>query len=161
MELCPCASGLPYAECCQPVVAGKKNALTAEATMRARYSAFVKGEISFIKSTYNPQELEQFDEEGITRWAKESEWKGLEIRQVQKGKETDSEGVVEFIAKYAIGGVQQNHHEISEFKKIDGKWFFMDGKIVGSTVSRTTPKVGRNDACPCGSGKKFKKCCAR
>ena len=27
------------------------------------------------------------------------------------------------------------------------------------TVVRTGPKVGRNDPCPCGSGKKFKKCC--
>ena len=27
------------------------------------------------------------------------------------------------------------------------------------TVTRDTPKVGRNDPCPCGSGKKFKKCC--
>ena len=26
-------------------------------------------------------------------------------------------------------------------------------------VRRETPKVGRNEACPCGSGKKFKKCC--
>jgi len=26
-------------------------------------------------------------------------------------------------------------------------------------VVRATPKVGRNDPCPCGSGKKFKKCC--
>lgn len=26
-------------------------------------------------------------------------------------------------------------------------------------VVRQHPKVGRNDPCPCGSGKKFKKCC--
>jgi len=26
---------------------------------------------------------------------------------------------------------------------------------------RTGPKVGRNDPCPCGSGKKFKHCCGR
>ncbi len=26
-------------------------------------------------------------------------------------------------------------------------------------VVHTTPKVGRNDPCPCGSGKKHKKCC--
>ena len=26
-------------------------------------------------------------------------------------------------------------------------------------VRRAEPKVGRNDPCPCGSGKKFKKCC--
>ena len=30
----------------------------------------------------------------------------------------------------------------------------------GFTARRATPKVGRNDACPCGSGKKYKKCCA-
>lgn len=28
-----------------------------------------------------------------------------------------------------------------------------------SIVQRAEPKVGRNDPCPCGSGKKFKKCC--
>ncbi len=29
------------------------------------------------------------------------------------------------------------------------------------TIVRETPKVGRNDPCPCGSGKKYKKCCGR
>ncbi|MCL2318567.1 MAG: SEC-C metal-binding domain-containing protein, partial [Treponema sp.] len=29
------------------------------------------------------------------------------------------------------------------------------------TVVRSAPKVGRNDPCPCGSGKKYKKCCGR
>ena len=29
------------------------------------------------------------------------------------------------------------------------------------TVRRATPKVGRNDPCPCGSGKKYKFCCGR
>ena len=28
----------------------------------------------------------------------------------------------------------------------------------GETVRREKPKVGRNDPCPCGSGKKYKKC---
>ncbi len=30
-----------------------------------------------------------------------------------------------------------------------------------TTIKRTTPKVGRNDPCPCGSGKKYKNCCGR
>jgi len=30
---------------------------------------------------------------------------------------------------------------------------------LASAMQRTEPKVGRNDPCPCGSGKKFKKCC--
>ena len=29
------------------------------------------------------------------------------------------------------------------------------------TIKREEPKVGRNDPCPCGSGKKYKKCCGR
>jgi len=32
-----------------------------------------------------------------------------------------------------------------------------DGK--GVTVRRDGKKVGRNDPCPCGSGKKYKRCC--
>jgi len=30
-----------------------------------------------------------------------------------------------------------------------------------TTSRRIAPKIGRNDPCPCGSGKKFKHCCAR
>ena len=29
------------------------------------------------------------------------------------------------------------------------------------TVRRAAPKIGRNDPCPCGSGKKYKKCCGK
>ena len=37
----------------------------------------------------------------------------------------------------------------------------MAGKGSGETVVKDEPKVGRNDPCPCGSGKKYKKCCGR
>ena len=30
-----------------------------------------------------------------------------------------------------------------------------------TTLRRTAPKIGRNDPCPCGSGRKFKQCCGR
>ena len=36
-----------------------------------------------------------------------------------------------------------------------------EGKAAVKTIVRDTPKVGRNDPCPCGSGKKYKKCCGR
>jgi hypothetical protein len=29
----------------------------------------------------------------------------------------------------------------------------------GFTIQRSTPRTGRNDPCPCGSGKKYKRCC--
>ncbi len=34
-----------------------------------------------------------------------------------------------------------------------------EGNATPKTIKRTQPKVGRNDPCPCGSGKKYKKCC--
>jgi uncharacterized protein len=37
-------------------------------------------------------------------------------------------------------------------------WF---ERSIPETVRRASPKVGRNDPCPCGSGKKFKNCCGR
>jgi preprotein translocase subunit SecA len=30
-----------------------------------------------------------------------------------------------------------------------------------ATIVRGVPRVGRNDPCPCGSGKKYKKCCGK
>ena len=36
-----------------------------------------------------------------------------------------------------------------------------DSAMKTTTVVRTTPKIGRNDPCPCGSGKKYKNCCGR
>jgi uncharacterized protein len=37
--------------------------------------------------------------------------------------------------------------------------FFKPVKIPSSTFVHATSKVGRNQPCPCGSGKKYKKCC--
>jgi len=72
----------------------------------------------------------------------------------EKGESSDSEGVVEFAADYQGGQL----HERSRFLKEEGKWFYLNGDILPPV---TAAKVGRNDPCPCGSGKKFKKCCGR
>lgn len=39
--------------------------------------------------------------------------------------------------------------------------FWQTKRTPQSPVKRDTPKVGRNDPCPCGSGKKFKQCCGK
>lgn len=36
-----------------------------------------------------------------------------------------------------------------------------DQPVIQGTYKRIGPKIGRNDPCPCGSGKKYKKCCGR
>ena len=66
------------------------------------------------------------------------------------------------MAHYASNGEKVDHNEHSYFKKIDGEWKFIDGKIENlDPYVREEPKIGRNDPCPCGSGKKYKKCCGK
>lgn len=126
--------------------------------MRSRYSAFTVADVEYIEKTTDPSARSTFDRAGTTEWAKRSEWLGLQIVSTSGGTEADSKGEVEFIANYRIDDQDQAHHERAEFKKRDGQWFFVDGKLVRQPV-RVEQKAGRNDPCPCGSGKKFKKCC--
>lgn len=159
MSNCPCGSKRAYSECCENLHKGE-NATTAEALMRARYSAFEKNEINYLSKTHKPG-TEDFDEDEARAWATNSTWKGLEIVSTKNGLESDSEGIVEFKALYTDAeGKDIIHHEISNFIKIENQWFYSEGQIVGAgPLVRATPKVGRNEPCPCGSGKKFKKCC--
>ncbi len=80
---------------------------------------------------------------------------------VEKGGVADEEGVVEFIASYTMDKLKDQHRERAKFKKKDGVWLYEDGDIVPTTIVRSGPKVGRNDPCPCGSGKKYKHCCGK
>ena len=76
----------------------------------------------------------------------------------EAGGPDDQEGVVEFIARYRTGGSAHAHHERSRFRRVDGRWYFVDGQMVKPTPVRAAPTVGRNAPCPCGSGKKYKRC---
>jgi len=167
---CPCESNQNYKQCCEPYIKGSKNPLTAEALMRSRYTAYSEGNIKYIRETLAPETRKDFDEESAKAWATGSEWLGLKILSSKKGRENDSKGTVEFNVKYRAEGKVVEHHEVSQFRKEGDCWYFVDGEAhtheeghghseSHSPIVREGPKVGRNDPCSCGSGKKFKKCC--
>lgn len=159
-NLCPCGSEKNYSDCCQPLIKGEKKAETAEALMRARYTAHVKTEVDFIHDTTHPKKRGGFDRKQVTAWSKKSEWLSLNINAKEAGGPEDETGTVEFTARYREKEKLVEHHEIAEFARKDGTWFFLDGNPVRPVQSiRQGPKTGRNDPCPCGSGKKYKKCC--
>jgi len=158
---CPCGSKSAYAECCEPLHKGVREAKTAEELMRSRYAAFAMQEIDYIVDTAHPDAQKDLKRDEIETWSKNSTWNGFEIIDVQGGGEDDDQGLVEFIAWYDDPeGEETEHHEKSVFTREDGVWKFLDG-MPGrqEPYRREEPKVGRNDPCPCGSGKKFKKCC--
>lgn len=157
-ELCPCCSQLAYDACCGPLISGAARAETAEQLMRSRYSAYVKGEMGYLFETTHPDGRKGYDHDGTKEWSENSEWQKLEILAVRGGAAGDQVGEVEFKAYYEGKGAQHIHHEVGVFRKLEDVWFFTDGKIVGNVPIRST-KVGRNEPCTCGSGKKYKKCC--
>lgn len=128
--------------------------------MRSRYTAYALEEIDYLKETLTPAQQEDFSADDTRKWARESTWNGLEIRNVEAGGEADDHGKVEFAAHFTAQGKKQTHFEIALFEKNDGQWRYSGmEEVEGQTVRRETPKIGRNDPCPCGSGKKYKKCC--
>jgi len=160
MSLCPCQSGKEYDACCGPIISGNQDAPTAEALMRSRYSAYARGAIDHLTNSLHPEQRHDYDPASVEQWANNAEWLKLEIIHTDAGGEQDEQGSVEFIATYREKGITHTHHEQAEFSRLKGKWYFTDGKLVTpGTVRNPNPKVGRNDPCPCGSGKKYKKCC--
>ncbi|MBI9080939.1 MAG: YchJ family protein [Pseudodesulfovibrio sp.] len=156
---CPCGSGKDHAECCTPYISGEKPAPTAEALMRSRYSAYVFKDLDYLKESLAPEALDGHEEDSVKEWAEKAEWLGLEIHDTWAGGEGDEAGIVEFSANYIIDGETLAHRERAEFKRIGEHWRYVDGNMASAQPIRKETKVGRNEPCPCGSGKKFKKCC--
>lgn len=156
---CHCGSEKSFETCCKPLIEGKEQASTAEQLMRSRYSAFVLGDVDYIINTHDPKTRGEVNREDTEAWAKQSTWTGLEILELEAGAENDTEGRVDFVANYELKGTAVAHRESAIFRKEGQRWFFVDGvQLAGPPVRREEPKVGRNDTCPCGSGKKYKKC---
>jgi SEC-C motif domain protein len=115
--------------------------------MRSRYTAYVRGAIDYLIETHDPATRGAIDRAAIARWSAETAWRGLEIVDVVRGGERDSDGIVEFIAHGSTRGAPFAQRERSRFRRVDGSWRYTDAV-----------KPNRNDACPCGSGKKYKRC---
>ncbi|MBB3232946.1 YchJ family protein [Halomonas stenophila] len=144
---CPCGSGLPLADCCGPYHRGEP-APTPEALMRSRYSAFALGLTDYLLATWAPETRPaSLPPDDATRWV------GLEILDHEHAGDT---GRVHFRATFREGRRWGVLEEVSRFRREAGRWRYVDG---APSVTRLKP--GRNDPCPCGSGRKGKACCVR
>jgi SEC-C motif-containing protein len=161
---CPCGSGEEPGTCCSPIIVGEKKAETPEQLMRARYSAFVFGDVDFVVGSNHSETRDEVDIDEVARWSADSEWLGLKIMDSSDVSPEDSEGTVTFRARYQTHGHLTDHRERSLFKREGGEWKFHSVLTLDPDAPELVPvqsaaeSVGRNDPCPCGSGLKYKKC---
>ncbi|PKQ77410.1 SecC motif-containing protein [Aeromonas sobria] len=150
MNLCPCGSTLSLELCCGSRHCGAV-ADTPEQLMRSRYSAFVLGLGEYLVHSWHPTHLGGLTAADLSQ--NDTCWDGLEIIASQGGPD-DEIGMVEFKAWFLEGDERHCLHERSRFARYQGRWVYTEGEQDPAPL-----KAGRNDPCPCGSGKKHKKCC--
>ncbi len=155
MNTCPCGSDVEYSLCCEPYLLGSQLPQTPEALMRSRYTAYSMANIDYIKKTMRDKASVGFQGEVARKWAKRVCWINLCVHKAFH--ESPSKGFVEFTATYVDGERLQLMHELSEFKREGGQWFYVNGTHL-ETQQSSPSKIVRNTQCPCGSQKKFKNC---
>ena len=118
--------------------------------MRSRYSAYVRRDADYLRETWHPEHRPaDLGTPSDTRWL------GLEILDSVGKADT---AVVEFEARFLADGKVEAIHERSDFVRQQGRWLYTRGDLLPPTFKPWKP--GRNETCPCGSGRKFKRCCA-
>lgn len=160
---CLCSTGLLASQCCQRFHSGEF-APTAEALMRSRYVAYAEQRLGYLRDTWHPDTRPaQLDHDANTHWRRlqilQSSPDGDLGSSLGLGDSLDSDkDRVHFRATFYLdtqAGKQWGVlEEVSLFVREAGCWLYHSGD-----VSHHTFKPGRNDPCPCGSGKKLKKCC--
>lgn len=114
--------------------------------MRSRYTAFVQGRADYLLATWHPDTRPpELGLEGSPDWVN---------LQILDSTEQGSRGWVHFRAVYRAGDGWGYLEENSDFVREDGRWYYLSGQTGEGQL-----KPGRNEPCPCGSGKKFKACC--
>jgi SEC-C motif-containing protein len=145
--MCICGKEQNYNECCGAIIEARCNPRTPEELMRSRYSAYVRADGRYLVLSAVKENRYEDDAELIEEFSSSVEWLKLDVLKVK-------DNTVEFKAYYKDQESIKVLHEKSSFIQEDGVWKYADGTLYNS-------KVERNTSCPCGSGKKYKKCCAK
>lgn len=111
---CPCGSKRSFSLCCGPILAGEA-ALTPEALMRSRYTAFALGEEAHLLRTWHPSTRPNAVSTAGVRWL------GLVVEKAVGDR-------VKFRAKFKENDETHTMREHSRFVQEDGQWFYLDGE---------------------------------
>jgi len=153
---CSCGSGKNFDDCCGPLLGGQRPAGTAEELMRSRFTAHVAQDYAYLHRTHQPTSRLPFVPEPA---APDISWTKLAVHRHEAGPRPEV-AFVEFSAFFTDEQGEKVIQERAEFVRTDGQWLYTRAVRSGpAPFKAAAPKPGRNDPCPCGSGKKYKHCC--
>jgi len=141
---CICGNDKNYEACCGRFIQGALKPQSAVELMRSRYSAYVLKDGQYLYDTCSS--ALKNTEDIIAIQNNTIEWLGLKI-------ESFSDYEVTFMAYY-------KHNNTIEVMKEHSFFILESEQLRYDRGEMLEARISRNDACPCGSGKKYKKCCA-
>ena len=118
---CTCGSASLYQDCCEPYHLST-GAPTAEKLMRSRYSAYVLGLEEYLLNTWHPNTRPKYLNLANDR----TKWLGLELIRFEPN---DDQAIVEFVAHFKDNDKAEKLHEVSQFRRIAGRWYYVDGEF--------------------------------
>lgn len=129
---CPCGQAnarqkpLAYAACCGRYVDhfDTMPAPNAPSLMRSRYTAFVCERADYLQATWHAS-----TRPATLDFETGAKWLGLDVRG--HSPTGADHAVVEFVARYRVGGRAVRLHETSRFVREGGRWFYVDGDVHG------------------------------
>ena len=151
--ICPCqqqqSNPNAYKHCCEPYHQGRV-AESPEKLMRSRFSAYAMGLGNYVKQSWHVSTCpDDLNLESDDQWVKldivSSNQKQVHFKAYFKNEHHSAESM----GHYSL------LEEVSHFVLEKEKWFYVSGD-----TQITEYKQQRNEPCLCGSGKKYKKCCA-
>lgn len=91
--------------------------------MRSRYTAYVQGNADYLlASWYRTTRPDRLDP-----GAEGTKWVGLEVKRHEATGEDSA--IVEFVARFKVGGRAGRLHEASRFVREHGRWYYVDGEF--------------------------------
>ena len=110
---------LAFGDCCAPLLWGTQTVADAQALMRSRYTAYVLGDLAYLRSSWHPTTCppDLSLDEAV-------QWLGLKIERYHPISATEAEVV--FVARYRSHGRTYRLHEHSRFVCEQGRWLYLD-----------------------------------
>lgn len=117
---CPCGSGCMLSDCCGIYLDGQATAPNAEFLMRSRYTAYVLMNERYLLATWHASTRPTHLDLTPTQWL------GLSVRRHEA--QDANHAIVEFVARYKVGGRAYKQCETSRFVREGACWYYVAGE---------------------------------